>query len=210
MKIHDLAAFPNPARVRIALHEKNGFGEVEFVEVDVMGGEHKTPEFRAKNPSTTVPVLELDDGTFISECTAITEYIDAAFDGPALTGEGPKGRATVHMMQRRAEAYVMDAVGTYFHQATDGLGPDVEGDQCAEWGERQKGIATDGMGYFDGVLADSAFVAGEAFSMADITLFMGLRFADLADVDVPPRLANLVDWRRRVAGRESVKAVLGA
>lgn len=209
MKIHDLAAFPNPARVRIALHEKNAFDRVEFVEVDVMGGEHRTPEFRAKNPSSAVPVLELDDGTFISECTAITEYIDAAFDGPSLTGRTPKERAMVHMMQRRAESFVMDAVGTYFHQATDGLGPDIEGDQCAEWGERQKGVAARGMQYFDDLLATRPFIAGDDFSMADITLFMGLGFADFAKVDVPASHARLIDWRQRVAARPSVVAVLG-
>lgn len=209
MKIHDTAGFPNPARVRIALHEKNAFDRVEFVPVDVVGAEHRTPAFLAKNPGATVPVLELDDGTCISECTAITEYLDAAFDGANLTGRTARERAVIHMMQRRAESFVMDAVGNYFHQATDGLGPDIEGEQCAQWGERQRRVAGEGMAYFDGVLAEQDFVAGSEFSMADITLFMGLGFADFANVEIPSTHGHLAQWRHRVAERDSVKAVLG-
>jgi glutathione S-transferase len=76
MKIHDIPGFPNPLRVRIALAEKGLTDQVEFVKVDLPGAEHKDAAFLAKNPTGTVPVLELDDGLFISECTAITEYID--------------------------------------------------------------------------------------------------------------------------------------
>ena len=102
MRIYDFEGFPNPARVRIALAEKGATAKVEFVHVDVMKGEHRSPDFTAKNPSAAVPVLELDDGTTISECTAITEYIDHTFEGIALTGRSAKERAVVHMMQRRA------------------------------------------------------------------------------------------------------------
>jgi len=209
MKIYDFAAFPNPARVRIALHEKGAHDQVEFINVDVPNGEHRKPEFLAKNPSAAVPLLELDCGTHISECTAITEYIDQAFDGPSLTGTTPKERAVVHMMQRRAEQYVMDAVGTYFHHATEGLGPDIEQYQNAEWGNRQKSVAEKGMKYFDDLLADNAYVAGENFSMADITLFMGLGFADFAKIDIPANYQNLTNWRAKVAERPSVKSLGG-
>jgi len=78
MKIYDVEGFPNPARVRIALAEKGASEQVEFIPVDVMGGEHRTAEFKAKNPDATVPYAELDCGTCISQCTAITEYIDGA------------------------------------------------------------------------------------------------------------------------------------
>lgn len=105
MKIYDYAAFPNPARVRIALHEKGVTDQIEFINIDVPNGEHLSAEFKAKNPSAAVPLLELDCGTHISECTAITEYIDQHFDGPSLTGSTPKESAVVHMMQRRAEQY---------------------------------------------------------------------------------------------------------
>ncbi len=126
MKIYDVKNFPNPLRIRIALAEKNATTEVEFIAVDLLNGEHRTEAFIAKNPLAGVPVLELDDGTFISECTAITEYIDAAFTGPSLMGISAKERAVINMMQKRAESMVLDAVATYFHHATDGLGQSLK------------------------------------------------------------------------------------
>lgn len=204
MKIHDIANFPNPLRVRIALAEKNATENVSFVPVDVMAGEHRAPEFIARNPAGGVPVLELDDGTFISECTAIIEYIDHTFEGPSLTGRGAKTRALISMMQRRAEFMVLDAVAAYFHHATDGLGPELEVYQNQAWGERQKEVALKGMAYFNKILADTDYVVGGEFTVADITLFAGLGFADFAAIDIPSECAQLIAWRARVASRPSV------
>jgi len=204
MKVYEFEGFPNPARVRIALAEKGLLDQVEFVSVDVPKGEHKKPEFLAKNPSATVPVLELEDGTTIGECTAITEYIDHLDGRPALTGRTPKERAVIHMMQRRAETGLLDAVGTYFHHATPGLGPDIEGYQCAEWGNHQKERAIAGMRYLDGILSNQPYLAGDNFSMADITAYAGMRFAAAAKVDVPTDCTHLEAWDKRVAARPSV------
>ena len=206
MKIYDFEGFPNPARVRIALAEKGVTDQVEFVTVDVPGGAHRKPEFLAKNPNGAVPVLELDDGTTIAECTAITEYIDHTFEGIALTGRGARERAMVHMMQRRAEQGLLDAVGAYFHHATPGLGPEIETYQNQEWGEKQRERAVEGMRYFNSVLASNPYVAGEQFSMADITVFAGLGFADFAKVDIPADCSNLSEWRSRVGSRPSIAA----
>lgn len=203
MIIYDVPGFPNPARVRMALAEKNATDKVTFKDVDVMGGEHRSAEFMAKNPAAAVPVLELDDGTCIAECTAITEFIDHEFEGISLTGKGAKQRAQISMMNRRAEFMVMDAVGGYFHHATVGLGPDLETYQNADWGQKQKERAVQGMAYFDQVLASSDFVAGDEFSCADITLFAGLGFAGFAEIDIPPELVNLGKWRAQVASRPS-------
>ncbi len=203
MKIYDYEGFPNPARVRIALAEKGATEKVQFVRVDVMKGAHRLPAFTSKNPSASVPCLELDDGTFISECTAITEYIDHSFPGISLTGTTPKERAVIHMMQRRAEQGVMDAVGTYFHFATPGLGA-LEVYQNKEWGMKQHERALAGMRYFDGVLAQQPFAAGENFSVADITLFVGLSFAEFAKIVIPADLAALAAWRARMAKRPSM------
>ncbi len=204
MKIYDFEGFPNPARVRIALAEKGIFDQAEFISIDVPNGEHRTPEFIAKNPAAAVPVMELDDGTTISECTAITEYLDHAFDGISLTGTDAKSRAVVHMMNRRAEANLLDAIGGYFHHATPGLGPDLETYQNADWGQKQRERAIDGMRYFDQVLAEQEFVAGDAYSMADITVFAGLAFADFAQVTIPAECTNLSAWRNRVAQRPAI------
>jgi glutathione S-transferase len=131
MKIYEFDGFPNPARVRMALAEKGLTDKAEFISVNVPEGEHRTAEFLAKNPSGAVPVLELEDGLTISECTAITEYIDHIDGDPKLTGATPRTRGQIHMIQRRAEAKLLDAVADYFHHATPGLGPNIETHQNA-------------------------------------------------------------------------------
>ncbi|GAA6180746.1 glutathione S-transferase [Shimia sp. NS0008-38b] len=204
MKVYDVEGFPNPARVRIALAEKGATDKVEFIPVDVMAGEHRTDAFKAKNPDAVVPCLELDDGSHISQCTAITEYIDGTFDGPLLTGRTPQERARISMMNLRAESGLLNAVGDYFHHATPGLGPDLETDQCAEWGNKRKDVATRTMAYLDSVLDENDFLAGDTFSMADITAFAGLAFADFAQIDIPANLTNLSAWRAKVSARPSV------
>ena len=204
MKIHDFPGFPNPARIRIALAEKGLADKVEFIHVDVPAGEHQEEEFRSKNPSAAVPVLELEDGTMISECTAITEYLDNLDGAPTLTGTTPRQRAITSMMQRRAEAGLLDAVAAYFHHATPGLGPHIEKQQCEPWGKLQRDRAVDGMRYLDKVLADQPYIAGDDFSIADITAFAGLAFADFARIDVPAECANLKAWHQKVAQRPSI------
>jgi len=204
MKIYDTPAFPNPARVRIALAEKAATDKVTFVEIDVMNKEHRTQDFLAKNPDASVPCMELDDGTFLSQCTAITEYIDGHFDGISLCGETPKERAVIHMMNRRAELGLLDAVGAYFHHATDGLGPELEVYQNKDWGMNQQAKALKSMEYLDGVLAKTDYIAGDSFTMADITVFAGLAFADFAGVAISDELKNLNAWRGKVAARPSI------
>lgn len=211
MKIFDRPGFPNPARIRIVLAEKGLDADIEFVPVDLIGAEHKQPAFLEKNPSGVVPVLQLDDGTYIAECTAITEFFDN-FDGdPRLTGRTPKEKAVIHMMQRRAESELIDPVGEYFHHATPGLGPDLQAFKSpgwagrGDWGRRQRDKALAGMTYFDTVLQNHPFVAGDVFSMADITVFAGLMFADAAGIAVPEDHSALRAWRAKVAELPSVR-----
>jgi glutathione S-transferase len=211
MKIFDRPGFPNPARIRIVLAEKQLEPQVEFVGVDLIAAEHKQPAFLEKNPSGVLPVLQLDDGTFIAECTAITEYLDNLDGDPKLTGKTPKEKAIIHMMQKRAESELLDAVGNYFHYATPGLGADLQAFKSLEWvsrqewGNRQRDKALKGMKYFNTVLESQPFVAGEGFSMADITVFAGLMFADAAGVAVPASCSALNGWRAKVAELPSVK-----
>ncbi|WP_341524269.1 glutathione S-transferase [Pseudomonas sp. G.S.17] len=205
MTIYDWHTGPYPARVRIALAEKNLQSRTRFVSIDLWKGEHKTPEFLAKNYSGTLPVLELDDGTLIAECTAITEYLDSLDGAPTLTGSTPLEKGLIHMMSKRAELELLDAVSVYFHHATPGLGPDVELYQNAEWGFRQRDKALRGMHYFDAVLQTRPFVAGETFSMADITVIGGLIFAGLVELAIPEECQALHAWYARMQERESVK-----
>lgn len=211
MKIHDRSGFPNPARIRIVLSAKGLDDQVEFVAVDLIGAEHKQPAFRALNPSGVLPLLELDDGTLISESTAITEYLDNLDGNPILTGSTPKQKAVIHMMQRRAEAEVIDAVGHYFHFATPGLGAALQAFKDPkwagreEWGQREGKRAIAGMRYFDGVLKDRPFVAGDSFSMPDITVYAGLAFADAAGLAIPDDCTALKAWRAAVSDLPFVK-----
>lgn len=202
MKIYDVPNFPNPYRVRMALAEKNASDKVSFIPVDVMAGEHRNETYITKNPAGAVPILELDDGTCLAECSAITEYIDHAFEGPSLTGKDAKQRGVINMMMRRAEFMVLDAVGAYFHHATDGLG-ELETYQNKDWGLKQKEKALNGMRYFNQVLENNTFVTGDDFTAADITLFAGLAFADFAQIAIPSECTSLVEWRARVASRPS-------
>ena len=205
MKIYDWPTGPYPARVRIALAEKNLRSQVQFVLVDLYKGEHKKPEFLAKNYSGTLPVLELDDGTFIGECSAITEYLDALDGAPTLTGRTPREKGVIHMMSKRAELELLDPISVYFHHATPGLEPHVEIYQNPEWGFRQRDKALRGMRYFDGILQSQPFVAGEAFTMADITVIGGLIFAGLLKVPVPEECEALSAWYAMMQERPSVE-----
>ncbi|MEP0392155.1 MAG: glutathione S-transferase N-terminal domain-containing protein [Erythrobacter sp.] len=134
--------------------KKGATEQVEFVAVDVMGGEHREDAFTAKNPDATVPCAELDCGTHIGRCTAIIEYIDGTYEGPSLIGDTPKQREVTQMMNLRVEEGLVDAVGAYFHHATDGLGPELETNQLPEMGERGYAKAQNTMRYLDNVLAD--------------------------------------------------------
>jgi glutathione S-transferase len=205
MKIYDFPIGPYPARVRIALAEKNLQAQVSFVLVDLRKGQHKQAEFLKLNYSGTVPVLELDDGTLIAECTAITEYLDALDGNPILTGKTPREKGLIHMMNKRAEIELLDAISVYFHHATPGLGPEVEVYQNAEWGLRQRDKALKSMGYFDVILRRQNFVAGEAFSMADIAVVAGMIFAELVKLPVPPACDALAAWYESVKQRPSVR-----
>ncbi len=206
MKIYEFKGFPNPYRVRVALAEKGLMDKVEFVQVNVPAGEHKRPEFLAKNPAGAVPVLELEDGTTIAECTAITEYLDHLIGESVLTGTTPKERAVIHMAQRCTEANFLDAVATYFHHATPGLGPDIEGYQNREWGEKQRERAIATMHSLNETLAKQPYIAGDRFSVADITAMAGFVFAGFAKIEMPESATHLKAWHERVKARPSAQA----
>jgi glutathione S-transferase len=211
MKIYDREGTPNAARIRIVLAEKGLEDQIEFVSVDLIRAEQKQPAFLAMNPIGKIPVLELDDGTVISESTAITEYLDNLDGNPTLTGKTPREKGLIHMMQRRVEMMVLEAIDDYFHYGTPGLGkalrpwrmPDWSG--AKEWGERRGAQAVQNMPYFNDILAKKPFVAGDAFSMADISLWAALAFADAIGLPIAPELTALTAWRSKVSDIPAVK-----
>ncbi|MCG8493605.1 MAG: glutathione S-transferase family protein [Sneathiellales bacterium] len=205
MKIYEFKGFPNPARVRIALAEKGLLDKVEFVQVNVPGGEHKKPAFLKKNPSGAVPVLETEEGQHISESTAIIEYIDHLQGAPALTGKTAYDRAQIAMVQRKVEAGFLDAVADYFHHATDGLGPDIEKYQNSDWGKRRREVAIATLHWMDEQLKDHDFITGENFSSADITAQAGFLFAGFINLDIPESCPNVRSYADRLMARKSIQ-----
>jgi glutathione S-transferase len=205
MMIYDWFNGPYPSRVRIAVAELGLASQVRFTSVDLWKGEHKRADFLAKNYSGTLPVLQIEDGAYLAECTAITQYLDALGDAPRLTGATPREKGMIHMMNKRAELEFLDAISVYFHHATAGLGPDVELYQNPEWGLRMRDKALRGAHYFDNVLRTQPFVAGDAFSMADITVIAGFVFAKIVDLEIPVDLASLHAWHGRMLKRASVQ-----
>lgn len=203
MKLYDFKPFLNPRRVRIFLAEK-GIA-VENEQVDAMAGEHRSEAFKAKNPLCSLPTLELDDGSYISESIAICRYLEEEQPEPALMGRSPRGKAVVEMWQRRVEQSLMDPVLIFFHHATPGLG-DLEPFQIAELGERNKDKAIAGMKLIDEQLTDNRYIAGEQFSVADITGLCAIDVADQLDIPIPEDCANLKRWHEDVSSRPSAAA----
>jgi glutathione S-transferase len=204
MKVYEYKAFPNPWRVRMALAEKGLTDRVEFVQVDVPNGAHKQPEFLTKNPAGAVPLLELDDGTCIAECTAITEYFDHLTGEPTLTGTSAQERAVIHMMQRRVEANLLDAIANYFHHATSGLG--FEAYQIPAWGEKQKEQALAAIDNLNQLLEHQPYIAGDRFSVADITAAAGVAFGGFCGIAIPETATHLKAWHKRMMQRPSFSA----
>lgn len=211
MKLYDTPGFPNPARTRIVLAEKGLDAQVQFIKVDLFAAEHKQPAFLAMNPVGTVPVLELDDGTLIAESVAIALYLDNLDGKPVLTGVTPKEKAVIAMMQKRADDQLIDTIGIFFHYGTTGLGPALQAykspDWAArgEWAQRNLDRFKQGMAYFNSVLETSPYVAGDRFTLPDITVFAALMHAGFAGVTIPADCPALAAWQARVAERPGVK-----
>ncbi len=211
MKIYDRAGSPNTARIRIVLAAKGLEDNVDFVSIDLIGAQQKSDAYLAKNPIGKIPLLELDDGTVISESTAITEYLDNLDGSPLLTGRTPREKGLIHMMQRRVEQLVMEPFDDYFHYGTCGLGAALtpwrmsEWAGRKEWGERRGAFATRNLPYFNHVLERQPFLAGDTFSMPDITLYAFLLFTDQLNFPIAPELKALAAWRTRVEALPAVQ-----
>ncbi len=192
----------NPRRVRIFLAEKGI--EIETVPVDLRAGENLSEEFAAKNPFARVPVLELDDGTHLSESIAICRYFEELQPEPVLFGRDRDERAQVEMWQRRAEFYFMAPVAHAFRHLT-GMFKDRE-TICPDWGRAMAAEAARVLPVFDRRLEDSEYLAGDGFSVADITLAVALDFARRTGRELPEDLPGIARWHAQVAARPSYGA----
>jgi glutathione S-transferase len=203
MKILQTKAAPNPRRVRIFLAEKGI--TVPFEEVDIMRGALKTPEFSAINRFQRVPVLVLDDGTAIAETIAICRYFEELKPLPALFGKGALGCATVEMWSRRMDLGLLLSVAQAFRHLHPAMAS-LEVPQVAAWGEANKPRALEILKIMDDELASRSFLAGDHYSIADITALVAVDFMKPARIERPSTLKHLARWYEEVSSRPSAAA----
>ncbi|MCV0350366.1 MAG: glutathione S-transferase [Nitratireductor sp.] len=203
MKLYDGGRAPNPRRVRIFLAEKGI--EVPIVPVDMGALEHKSETLTRLNPLQRLPVLELDDGTVLAETVAICRYFEALHPEPALFGKGALGMAQVEMWQRRVEMHLFFPVAQAFRHLHPAM-KDWEVPQVGEWGEANKPRALEFLTYLNAELADRPFIAGDDYSIADITGLSSVDFMKLARISIPDGLDHVMRWYHTVAGRPSAQA----
>jgi glutathione S-transferase len=203
MKLYNSNSAPNPRRVRVFLAEKGV--SIPRVEVDLAGLEHKRPDYSAINPFQVIPTLELDDGAVIGESIAICRYIEELHPEPNLFGATPLERATVEMWQRRVEWHLLLPIAQVFRHSHPHMAK-MEDPQIADWAAANRPRALRNMIIFDDVLRDRPFVAGERFTVADITGLVALDFARPARIAIPPELTHLNRWRESLRARPSAAA----
>ncbi len=202
MKLYlDSGRAPNPRRVRIFLAEKGVRLPTEAVDLGAQA--HKTEAFRAVNPMQRLPALVLDDGTVIAESIAICRYLEALHPQPPLFGEGALEQALVEMWQRRVEFHLLTIVSNVFRHLHPAMAP-LEVPQVAAWGEANKPRVLEFLTFLDSELKERPYVAGQRFSVADITAVVAVDFMKPAKIAVPDGLAQVRRWQAEVSSRPSV------
>jgi glutathione S-transferase len=199
MKLYTSGWAPNGRRVAMFLAEKQI--EVPTVEVDLEKRENRADGFLARNPLGRVPVLELDDGSHLTESVAISRYFEALHPTPSLFGTTPLEQATIEMWNRRAELNVLMPIAQAFRSLTP-IFKQFE-KVVPEWGPVAEEQARDALPIFDDQLARHTYLAGEQFSIADITLALTLSFARSTQRQLPYDLPNLSRWYAAVTARPS-------
>lgn len=194
---------PNPRRVRMYLAEKGL--SVPTKQLSIAKGEHKAPEFTSRYPQGQLPVLELDDGRIIGESIAICRYFEALNPEPPLFGTDALSIAETDMWIRRVEFMLMMPVGQVWMH-THPFTARVVVPQYTDYGESNRPKALAAMQRLDDVLQGRAFIAGDAFSMADIVLLTTIDFAAFIGVPMPEDASALHDWHARVSARPSAAA----
>src|SRR5713226_9238862 len=202
MKIYDSQTAPNPRRVRVFLAEKDI--KVPYEQIDIVKMQNRSPEFIAKNPMGTLPVLELDDGTLIAESVAICRYFEEQQPQPPLMGIDARDRAIVEMWQRRMELELLLPTANSFrhrHEFFKGRLP-----QVPEYAEVSRKTAESSLAWLDQVLADRPFIAGERYTIADISALCAVDFGRVSKLRIQPEQKNLTRWYEAVSSRPSAKA----
>ncbi len=208
MKLYDenLPA-PNPRRVRMFMAEKGI--TIPLERVPLAEGKHKAPEFLTKNSLGQIPVLELDDGSTISETVSICRYLEALHPTPALFGTTPLEIGVIDMWIRRIELQLMSQIGHVWinsHKYTQAYAEKHGIKRFPEFGEESRKRAVGRLHWLDGEIAGRDFIAGDTYSMADIAALSVIDFAIFIGIPIPDRCDNLKAWHARVSARPSAKA----
>jgi len=203
MKLYDSGRAPNPRRTRIFLAEKGISLPTE--QIDIMAKQHKTPEYAAINPLQRMPALVLDDGTVITESIAICRYFEMLRPEPPLFGQGAKESALVEMWNRRCEINFFSNVAAVFRHLHPSM-KELEVPQVPEWAEANKPRVTWFLELLDRELASHEFIAGDRYSVADITALVSVDFMKPAKLPMPEGLSNVMRWHAAVSARPSATA----
>ena len=203
MKLYDGGRAPNPRRVKVFLAEKGITVPTEQVDLGKLA--HKTPTFAAVNPLQRVPALELDDGTVISESIAICRYFERLHPEPPLFGTDAKDAALVEMWERRVEFHLLAPISHVFRNSHPAM-KDMEVPQVPAWAEANKPRVMDFLELLDRELKGRRYIAGDRYSVADITGMISIDFLKPAKLTVPDALGSLKRWHDEVSARPSAKA----
>ena len=202
MKLWTAAVAPNPRRVAIYLAEKGI--EIPTVVLDLAKGENHAPEFLTRNSLGRVPVLEFDDGSHLAESMAICRYFEEIQPEPPLFGVGARERADVEMWNRRMENEIAMPAMASFRNTHEFFKDRIP--QVPEYGAVAKEHATARLAWLDEELADREFVAGDRYTIADITAQVGIDFGAVAGIKIAPEQKNLGRWHAAVSSRPCAKA----
>jgi glutathione S-transferase len=205
VELYDQPRAPNPRRVNIFLAEKGI--DVPTRELNIQAKEHLTDEIEALNPVQTLPILVLDDGTAISESIAICRYFEELHPEPPLMGTTPLEKATIEMWQRRMELNLINPIAAVFRHSHPAMA-ELEVPQVKEWSEANRPRVLKGLEILDAQLGKNQYVAGDRYTIADITALVGVDFTKMGRIEVPENLTNLARWRAEVSARPSAKAGL--
>jgi glutathione S-transferase len=203
MKLYDAPVAPNPRRVRWAMAEK-GIADIEMIQVSIPEGEHKRADYLAKAGLPQLPMLEMDDGTTITESIAICRYLESLYPEPNLFGRTPRETAVVEMWTRRAEMLLATPfmLGVRLsHPAFAAL--EAPAPEVAAWNQ-DSGVRA--LKLFDRRLAESEWLGAERVTIADIVAAVGLDFARIVKVRPPEELTNLNRWLAAMRERPAAKA----
>jgi glutathione S-transferase len=203
MKLYDGGRAPNPRRTRIFLAEKGIRLPLEPIDLGAM--QHRSAAYTAVNPIQRVPALELDDGTVITESIAICRYFEELQPDPPLFGRGALEIARVEMWNRRLELHFLFPVSHVFRNSHPAM-KEMEVPQVPAWAEANKPRVLEFIALLDRELADRPFVAGDKFTVADITGLVAVDFMKPAKLAVPDELKNLKRWHAEVSARPSAAA----